>query len=408
MITPEQALAQLRGRAERHWLAWTLGRGSWPYRIQLRPPSGAAAAANVIGVQNWAGTWQAAASQSELPGELGFVSRRVPSLGVYSLPNTLTITDPNEALASFPMLHTRFLATVDRLEEAITTDGVVWSDSTEIPLRTANIIADLNDDDWDAALTVVRHLATNPVADLMIRQLAIRGVHTKWIEQHANLILTMICPPDTPLVDGDSLAQLRHYIGLRSKESRINVALRCPRLRSGAGGLDRFAATVTTLNASTLRPRAVLIVENDELGHTLTSDIDDLAVIHGLGKAVTLLAGLDWLTTADTVLYWGDIDRAGLQCLAALRRTGISVTPILMDLETLQRHLEFTHLAATQDPSYDIPDGLTEAEADLYEHLNGYHRERGEDLQLEQEHIPLTEAGLSIADGLGISTRAQA
>jgi hypothetical protein len=142
-------------------------------------------------------------------------------------------------------------------------------------------------------------------------------VHTKWIEQHANLILSMIRPSDTPRVDGDSLAQLQDFIGLRAKESKINVALRCPRLRAAAGGLDRFAATVTSLNASALRPRAVLIVENDELGHTLTSDIDDLAIIHGLGKAVTLLAGLDWLTTADIALYWGDIDRAGLQRLAA-------------------------------------------------------------------------------------------
>jgi hypothetical protein len=44
------------------------------------------------------------------------------------------------------------------------------------------------------------------------------------------------------------------------------------------------------------------------------------------------------LTTADTALYRGDIDRAGLQCLAAIRRTGVSVTSILMDLETLQRY----------------------------------------------------------------------
>src|SRR4051794_5089487 len=122
MITPAQALTHLQGHVERRWLAWTLGRGSWPYRIQLRPPSGAAAAANVIGVQNWAGTWQAAASQSELPGELGFVSRRIPRLGVYSLPNTLTITDPDEALTAFPTQHTRYLVTVDRLEEAITTE----------------------------------------------------------------------------------------------------------------------------------------------------------------------------------------------------------------------------------------------------------------------------------------------
>jgi hypothetical protein len=404
MITPEQALAQLRRHADRHWIAWTLGRGSWPYRIQLRPPSGAGAAANVIGVQNWVGTWHAAAARTELPGELGFISRRIPRLGVYSLPNTLTVNDPDEALTPFPTLHTRYLATLDRIEEVIATDGVVWSTLAEVPLRAANIVADLNDYDWDNALAVVHHLVTNPSEDLMIRQLAIRGVHTKWIEQHANLILTMIRPPDTPMVDGDSLTQLRHYIGLRGKESRINVALRCRRLRSAAGGLDRFAATVTTLNASELRPPAVLVVENDEIGHTLASEIDNLAVIHGLGKAVTLLAGLDWLTTADTVLYWGDIDRAGLQCLAALRRCGINVTSILMNLETLERYSEFTHPVGTQDLNYDAPGGLTETEAALYEHLNSYHREHGMDLQLEQEHVPMTEAISRIADGLGVST----
>jgi hypothetical protein len=173
MITPEQALALLRGHAERRWLAWTLGRGSRPYRIQLRPPSGAAATANVIGVQNWAGTLQAAAARGELPGELGYVSRRIPGLGIHPLPNTLTITSPDEALIPFPVLHTRYQITVDRLVEATAAAGVVWSTTSEIPMRTANVIAELSDNDWAAALEVVHHLTTNPAADLMIRQLAI-------------------------------------------------------------------------------------------------------------------------------------------------------------------------------------------------------------------------------------------
>jgi hypothetical protein len=75
-----------------------------------------------------------------------------------------------------------------------------------------------------------------------------------------------------------------------------------------------------------------------------------------------------------------------------------------MDLESLERCPEFTHLVATQNPNYAVPDGLTETEAALYEHLDDYHRERGEDLQLEQEHILLTVAGVTIANALSVST----
>lgn len=76
-----------------------------------------------------------------------------------------------------------------------------------------------------------------------------------------------------------------------------------------------------------------------------------------------------------------------------------------MDVETLRRYDEFTHLTTTQGPNYDVPDGLTETEAALYEDLNAYHRDRGEDLQLEQEHIPLTEAELRIAESLRVRRR---
>ncbi len=66
-----------------------------------------------------------------------------------------------------------------------------------------------------------------------------------------------------------------------------------------------------TLSSSHLDPRIVLIVENDQPGYTLTVDIPGLAVLHGLGDSATNLITLRWLQTADRVLYWGDIDRAG-------------------------------------------------------------------------------------------------
>ncbi|MFP1151341.1 Wadjet anti-phage system protein JetD domain-containing protein [Mycobacterium sherrisii] len=396
MITIEQAITQLQAWVETRWVEWAIGRGRWPYRIRLRPPSISEPGLDLLAIQNWAGRW--ARESDRIPGSVEWVSRRAPGMGTYRWPNRLVISSAQEALDTVPAVKATFERTVTRLQQAAANPNVAWDTPEQAGLATARAIAALDETEWSAALRVVDYLSENPVADMMIRQLPIPGVNTKWVEQHANLILALMRPPDAPRVSGDALTQLQHHIGLKARETTVNVALRCPRLRAAAGGLERFAASITVLNASALRPRALLIAENAELGHTFTVDIDGLAVIFGLGKAATILAGLTWLGTADKVIYWGDIDRAGLQCLAALRRAGVNADSILMDLDTLERYARLSHSTASQDPNYAIPGGLTGGETALYEHLNDFYRETGEDLQLEQERILIAHAEAAVAN----------
>ena len=349
MITVDEALALLRGHAQDRWLRWALGQGAWPHRIALSLPSGADLADNIVTVQN-SGDWRRAAEAREVPGELIEVTRRVLDYGPHTLPEKLVIASAEDALTPFPDLLDKYHTIVSRLTEAIAHSDVVWMSLPEVPKRCAKIISELDDTDWSTALTVVDYLARNPPADMMVRQLAVPGVNTKWIEQHANLLVALVCPPDVPRIGADSLAQLQHHFRLRAKDTMINIALRCAQLRATVGNLERFAASISVLNTSALHPDIVLITENAELLYTLTLDIDGLAIIHGLGKAVPTLAELQWLQTAERVLYWGDIDRAGLQCLATLRRTGIHVQPILMDLDTLGRfqHPQLPHRHPSQ------------------------------------------------------------
>ena len=233
----------------------------------------------------------------------------------------------------------------------------------------------------------------------MVRQLAVPGVHSKWIEQHATLLGAMIgAPTDTEL--GDPLTRLIDHIGLKAKETPVHVALRCPRLRAATADLQRFDAPVSVLNASTIRPDVVLVVENDELGHTITTDIDGAAIIHGLGSGAPILVDLQWLTTASIVLYWGDIDRAGLSILATLRRGGVPATAILMDEITLDRYAQLRHETDSQTSSYNIPVGLTATETALYQRLNSHHHSTGTELQLEQEHIPIADAVKAIRSAI--------
>jgi hypothetical protein len=265
MITVDEALTLLREHAQTRWLRWALSRGAWPHRMALRPPSGAELAANIVAVQNRAGAWKRAADAGELPGELTDITRRVPGLGAHQLPNTLVIASAEEALTPFPDLLTNYHSTVSRLAEAITHPNVLWTSLSDVPVRSARIISELDDTDWSTALTVVDYLARNPAADMMVRQLAIPGVNTKWVEQHAHLLVMLICPPDVSRTGTAAFAQLQHHLRLRSKDTMINIALRCPQLRATVGGLERFAAAVSVLNASSLDPDIVVITENAEL-----------------------------------------------------------------------------------------------------------------------------------------------
>ena len=197
-----------------------------------------------------------------------------------------------------------------------------------------------------------------------------------------------------------------HYVPphspLTSTEPQVfsNNLTMPPRLRAATAELHRFDAPISVLNASTIRPDVVLIIENDELGHTLTADIDDAAIIHGLGSGAPILGDLQWLTTASTVLYWGDIDRAGLSILATLRRTGVPATAILMDEITLDRYPQLRHQTDSQTPSYNIPNGLTATETELYQRLNAHDQTTETELQLEQEHIPIVDAVTAIRSAI--------
>ncbi|ORB84863.1 hypothetical protein B1987_14900 [Mycobacterium kansasii] len=389
MITVEQAIAKVASIVENRWRDWACGRKVWPFTISLHPPRGAALAADVLEAQIWAGVWQAAEQSGTLPGQLERVARRVKGSGLYPLPEKLIIPDINSALTTVPATARRYRRALARHEQAVATPAVQWNALSDISIDTMTRIDKLDDRGWAIALAVAEYVTSQPVTGMMMREIAIEGVHTKWIEQNATLLLDLISPPESTQPDGNPVARLQHVLGLRAKDTRVNVALRCPRLRSAVAGIERFSATIGTLNDSQLSPAIVLIVENDQPGYTLDNDIQGLVVVHGLGDSATTLVALRWLQTAERVLYWGDIDRAGLQIIASLRRAGIQARGILMDCATLDTYRDRAHKAPKiQAADITVPTGLTADEAHLYDQLNAHYERTGEERQLEQEHLP--------------------
>ena len=92
-----------------------------------------------------------------------------------------------------------------------------------------------------------------------------------------------------------------------------------------------------------------------------------------------------------------------LQCLRHARRAGITCSRSSWTSTLSVAWSTRSYPTDTQVSSYATPSCLTKGETLLYEHLKRYRRHDEEDLQLEQEHIPIADAEAVIASSAGRS-----
>ncbi|HET9646993.1 MAG TPA: Wadjet anti-phage system protein JetD domain-containing protein, partial [Microlunatus sp.] len=121
--------------------------------------------------------------------------------------------------------------------------------------------------------------------------------------------------------------------------------------------------------------------------------------VEGAGTGGSTPAAVGWLHECPIVVYWGDLDAAGLTILHQHREAGLDVISILMDIPTYDTYAEFgTNLDAKGNPIKIAPrkplPTLNDAERALYERLTdpawrGYRR-------VEQERIPLDHASAAL------------
>jgi hypothetical protein len=211
-------------------------------------------------------------------------------------------------------------------------------------------------------------------------------------------------PPldDTPreTEDGPASARIRLHerLGLRTPPDLIQVAVLDQGLRTRLGGMRHFAASVEDLNAWSAQPHTVVILENKETGYAITGDHRGTVVLHGHGFSVVNYARITWVRNARALIYWGDIDAAGLQFVNDLRSLGLTVQTILTDIPTLEkaRHLAIDG-APPQRTSLPL---LTPGEQDLYAHLAQDAAADGTWLLLEQERVPWADAYPVLAEAI--------
>jgi hypothetical protein len=267
---------------------------------------------------------------------------------------------------------------------------------TPATLRAAYRLADF---DVDVVVDAVAWLHDHQdLGEWTTRQLAVPGMHSKWLGTHGTLI--------------DSLIGRNIKEEARPRLSVVHFTYTDPSyLASGARRHDAW--TTGDNHVPAYQPRNVLIVENRDC-RLWFPHMPDTIVVEGGGKAAAaILSQIDWILKAEQLVYWGDIDSDGFAILDNLRAElaprGVRVDSILMDEAARTR---YAHLGVNRDKRGDrlkpstlrLPQ-LTSDEAECYAGVAtaGTVRFR----RIEQERMAMSDAETALLQVIAGQCRAE-
>jgi hypothetical protein len=246
-------------------------------------------------------------------------------------------------------------------------------------------------DDWDAISETLRWFSMHPACGLYIRQLDIRGVDTKFIENRMGILselLDIILPDDAIDFTSGNNFELRY--GLRKKPIRVSFRFLAQELFiSGLSDLSIPLEQFAYLRPAVSR---VFITEN-EINGICFPEISGSIVIFGLGYGVEILKAIKWLSTV-AVYYWGDIDTHGFAILDLVRSFLPHCKSFLMTEAILHQTCD---LWVREDKQYTGRlTRLTEDENRLFHSLQN--NTWGSYIRMEQERLPynIVQRGLDL------------
>ncbi len=354
-----------------------------PICVPLRGPTATQLAQRFADAQDWARTWIRVAS-ADLRLEYSSVGGRFT--GANQIPSRTWIDEFDQLcrLLGVQGESDRFTRVLD--ETRANEPGLVeWVTARPMrALRHAN--------EWTRVLATVAWLNENSDHGLYLRQIAVPGVDTKFIESHRALLADLIDElphgrkPATDAPRGDFA---RRY-GFVAKPEYIRFRHLDP--ETASAGFSELTVRADELQTMPAGIRRVFVVENEVTFLALPPVPSALAIFgsgYRVGAKVELLT---WLTEVELV-YWGDIDTHGFAILNRLRARCPRTKSILMDLETLLAHRD--QWVAESEQTRARLDRLDAAEAGLYRTL--IDGDVGPSIRLEQERIqyPLVEKVLT-------------
>ena len=242
---------------------------------------------------------------------------------------------------------------------------------------------------WRELIAVCQFFIITPKPDCYIRELAISGVDSKFIEAHKpilKILLDQLLPCEVIASQHTKLSEhgFEKRFGLRYEQPLVRFRLLDPALYTELGGLSDLSIPIEQFAKLDLLLDRVFITENKVNGLAFP-EIKNAIVIFGLGYGIQQLKRVSWLSDC-RIHYWGDIDTHGFAILSQLRGYFPNVASMLMDQETLM-HNKSLWGEEPENKSHpsDSLAHLTETEQLLYQRLKtAYWQPR---LRLEQERI---------------------
>jgi len=237
-------------------------------------------------------------------------------------------------------------------------------------------------DDWLQLLNICCYFKKHPRPDCYIRQLDIKGVDSKFIEQHKgilNELLSQVLTEENYNVDITGLSHhgFERRYGLRYDSPLIRLRILDESL--AIQGLTDLTLTVDEFKQLKMAVKTVFIAEN-KINGLAFPDFPNAMVIFGLGYAVNLLADAPCLANKN-MYYWGDIDTHGFAILSRLRHYYPQVKSLLMDQQTLDKFIDLSVYEMLEKSEQKALSHLTDKENSLYQQL------QHSLIRLEQERI---------------------
>ncbi|WP_346777505.1 Wadjet anti-phage system protein JetD domain-containing protein [Rhodococcus sp. HNM0563] len=328
--------------------------------VALHPPSETAVAADPDAAVSWVRSWHSYAGC----GSVSWETRRWRSFGTQDVPVRITLSGAAEIAAAAGRA-AEWRTLIARRQRLIDELGPGTAGLSAAVASTHTRWLGLDDEDFARLVGVVGWLAAHPRSGLLVRQLPIPGVDTKWVSRHRGTVEALL-----EGVRGD------RDLGVRALPRMCEVAV-CDRLLLPSAPRI-FATSIDELSSLPVNPSTTLVLENKEGLHALPH-LPSAVAVHGGGYSVHELATVPWLAASD-VVYWGDLDTHGFAILDRFRQHLPHVRSLLMDVDTATQWRDLTVPEPT--PAGHVPEHLTTTERAAFEFV------RDGRLRLEQERIP--------------------
>ncbi|HFE38561.1 MAG TPA: hypothetical protein ENK06_09140 [Gammaproteobacteria bacterium] len=351
----------------------------FPIRLQLKKPSSKALSENFEQVRLWIRSLQ---KIKNLRLEMKTVQHRV--LGENQIPESIWLDNLDDATQLLRVKNeVRKFSDLVSITRAKNPALISW-------IETHSIKALQLSEHWEKLLAVVDWLKRNPRPGIYIRQVDIPGVDTKFIENHRNILMTLldISLPESA-IDGQAVGtrQFSKRYGFLDKPTRVRFRLLDSDIRLVPGECQDLTLSHADFRCLyendqfKTKLRTVFITEN-EINFLAFPKMPNSMVIFGGGYGFEFLRHVPWLSHL-AIYYWGDIDTHGFAILDQLRTQLPQTKSILMDEATLVAHEIFW--VQEGKPERRELTHLSQAEYQLYTNL--IHHKFADRLRLEQERI---------------------